>query len=161
MAKLKPYWTVRGNFTLHNQLLLYGGRIVVLNQLQTETLQKWSPRDSAMSPQNSFFCWWSGISEDVEAFVQKCPECIQLALNPREPLLIMITPLPTHPWEWIISSLKSIFSCHGVPSVLMSDNGSKFDSSVMKEFANTYGFQHITSSPHYPQSNGLAERTVK
>ena len=61
----------------------------------------------------------------------------------------------------IISSLKAIFSRHGVPSVLMSDNGPQFDSRDMKEFANAYGFQHITSSPHYPQSNGLAERTVK
>ena len=61
----------------------------------------------------------------------------------------------------VISSLKSIFSCHGVPSVLMSDNGPQFDSSEMKEFANTYAFQHITSFPHYPQSNGLTERTVK
>ena len=61
----------------------------------------------------------------------------------------------------MISSLKSIFSHHGVPSVLMSDNGPQFSSIEMKEFANTYGFQHVTSSPHYPQSNGLAERTVK
>ena len=55
----------------------------------------------------------------------------------------------------VISSLKSIFSRHGVPSVLLSDNGPQFDSSEMKQFANTYAFQHITSSPHYPQSNGL------
>ena len=61
----------------------------------------------------------------------------------------------------VISSLKAIFSCHGIPLVLMSDNGPQFDSSDMKQFANTYGFKHITSSPHYPQSNGLAERTVK
>ena len=61
----------------------------------------------------------------------------------------------------VISSLKSIFSRHGIPSVLMSDNGPQFDSSDMKEFANTYGFNHITSSPHYPQRNGLVERTVK
>ena len=61
----------------------------------------------------------------------------------------------------VISSLKSIFSCHGIPSVLMSDNGPQFDSSDMKKFADTYGFNHITSSPHYPQSNGLVERTVK
>ena len=62
----------------------------------------------------------------------------------------------------IISSLKAIFSCHGVPSVLMSDNGPQFDSRDMKEFANAYGFQHITSSPHYyPQSNGLAEKVTK
>ena len=29
------------------------------------------------------------------------------------------------------------------------------------EFATTYGFNHITSSPYYPQSDGLAERTVR
>ena len=28
-------------------------------------------------------------------------------------------------------------------------------------FAKTWGFQHKTSSPTYPQSNGLAERTVE
>jgi len=58
----------------------------------------------------------------------------------------------------VISSLKAIFSHHGVPLVLMSDNGPQFDSSDMKQFANT---KHITSSPHYPQSNGLSERTMK
>ena len=31
----------------------------------------------------------------------------------------------------------------------------------MKEFAVRYCFTHMTSSSHYPQSNGLAERTVK
>ena len=61
----------------------------------------------------------------------------------------------------VISSLKSIFSHHGILSILMSDNGPQFDSSEMKTFASNYGFNHITSSPHYPQSNGLVERTVK
>ena len=31
----------------------------------------------------------------------------------------------------------------------------------MKEFAERYCFTHMTSSPHYPQSNGLDKRTVK
>ena len=31
----------------------------------------------------------------------------------------------------------------------------------MKEFAASYGFSLVTSSPHYPQSNGLAERTIR
>ena len=61
----------------------------------------------------------------------------------------------------VIAALKAIFSCHGIPAIFMSDNGPQFAAQEMKEFADSYGFEHITSSPHYPQSNGLAERTVK
>ena len=32
----------------------------------------------------------------------------------------------------------------------------------MKDFSKNYGFRHnITTSPHYPQANGLVEKTVK
>ena len=61
----------------------------------------------------------------------------------------------------VIKALQAIFSCHEVPSTFMSDNGSQFSSKEMKKFANTYGFTLITSSPHYVQSNGLAERTIQ
>ena len=61
----------------------------------------------------------------------------------------------------VVASLKAIFARHGIPAVFVSDNGPQFSSKEMKDFATTYGFQHVTSSPHYPQSNGLAERTVK
>ena len=31
----------------------------------------------------------------------------------------------------------------------------------MKKFADTYGFTLLMSSPHYPQSNRLAEHTIQ
>ena len=61
----------------------------------------------------------------------------------------------------VITALKAIFSRHGIPTTLVSDNGPQYDSHEMKQFAESYGFTHLTSSPHYPQANGLAERAVK
>ena len=37
---LKSYWTVRGRLTLHDDLLLYGSRIVIPQDLRQETMQK-------------------------------------------------------------------------------------------------------------------------
>ena len=61
----------------------------------------------------------------------------------------------------VISALKSLFSRYGIPEVVRSDNGPQFASQEFASFAETYGFQLITSSPRYPQSNGQAERTVQ
>ena len=61
----------------------------------------------------------------------------------------------------VVTALKELFSRHGVPSTVVSDNGPQLSSYEMKEFAESYRFTHCTSSPHYPQSNGEAERAVK
>ncbi|CAI5678504.1 unnamed protein product [Oreochromis niloticus] len=61
----------------------------------------------------------------------------------------------------VIKKLKAIFARHGIPEKLISDNGPQYSSREFKDFAVTWDFVHTTSSPLYPQSNGLAERTVK
>ncbi len=53
-----------------------------------------------------------------------------------------------------IRALSSVFSRHGVPEVLRSDNGPQFSSLDFAKFASSWEFNHITSSPRYPQSNG-------
>ncbi|BES87348.1 Hypothetical protein NTJ_00154 [Nesidiocoris tenuis] len=60
-----------------------------------------------------------------------------------------------------IKVLKQVFSYHGVRHRFRSDNGAPFNSYEFKKFADHYGFEIVTSSPTYPQSNGLAESAVK
>ena len=54
-----------------------------------------------------------------------------------------------------------MFSGHGIPEVLCSDNGPQYASTQFTEFCTSWGITHETSSPHYPQSNGFAEACVK
>lgn len=61
----------------------------------------------------------------------------------------------------IITVMKAIVARHGIPSALISDNGTQYASKEMKEYTERYGFNHITSSPYFSQSNGLAEKSAK
>ena len=60
-----------------------------------------------------------------------------------------------------IGKLRALFATHGIPKSIVSDNGSPFTSSEMKEFLIAKGVKQITSSPYHPSSNGLAEWAVQ
>ena len=53
------------------------------------------------------------------------------------------------------------FSRHGIPEVVISDNGPQYTSAEFTKFASDWHFQHITSSPWNPQSNKKVESAVK
>ena len=58
-----------------------------------------------------------------------------------------------------VAKLKSIFARHGIPNTVVADNV-PFASRTFQQFAKEWSFNVVTSSPTYPQSNGLAERNV-
>ena len=74
---------------------------------------------------------------------------------------VEISKLTTTCSSSIITILKSIFARYGIPEIMISNNGPQYVSWEMKQFAKQYGFNHITSSPHYPQSNGQAKRAIQ
>lgn len=57
----------------------------------------------------------------------------------------------------VIKEMKATFPRYGIPYVLITDNGLQFASAEFAVFAKSWMFQHITSSPYHPQSNGKAE----
>ena len=61
----------------------------------------------------------------------------------------------------VISVLKELFSTHGIPDIIVSDNGPQFSSDAFRLFTTEYDFVHVTSSPKYPRANGEVERAVR
>ncbi|XP_040071826.1 uncharacterized protein K02A2.6-like [Ixodes scapularis] len=61
----------------------------------------------------------------------------------------------------VIRRLKAHFARHGIPSVLITNNGSQFACEAFNKFAILWNFEHATSSQRYPRLNGIAESTVK
>ena len=61
----------------------------------------------------------------------------------------------------VTKMLRQIFSEQGIPKVVRSDNGPHYSGQAFQDFARELGFQHVTSSPHYPRSNGFIESQVK
>ena len=63
----------------------------------------------------------------------------------------------------VIGTLKRHFSTHGIPNRLQTENGPPYTciSREFQQFMRSYDIEHVTSSPHYPQSNGRAENAIK
>ena len=62
--------------------------------------------------------------------------------------------------EAVIMAMKDMFARHGIPERVIADN-MPFNSLKFKSFASDWEIEVVTSSPHYPKSNGLVERNVQ
>ena len=71
-----------------------------------------------------------------------------------------ISQLPDKTAKTINRHAKSIYSRHGIPEEIVSNN-MPFGSHEFKDFVHVWGIKTTTSSPTYAQSNGQAERFVQ
>ena len=71
-----------------------------------------------------------------------------------------VVQMPSKTAQATVSKLKVIFARHGIPQTVMADN-MPFHSREFTSFAKSWCFHVVTSSPTYPQSNGLVERNVQ
>ena len=60
----------------------------------------------------------------------------------------------------VVHHTNEIFSKFGIPLVY-SDNGPEFVAKEYTDFSKEWDFLHDTSSPTYPESNGLVERSIQ
>ena len=99
---INKYCQFRSNFSVCNDFLLYGTRIVVPCSKQVETLQKIHQGHQGFQKcrsRVSTSVWWLGVMQDLEKFIKECPTCQQTIPPQREPLLPTL--LPGRSWPLI------------------------------------------------------------
>ena len=134
--------------------------------------------------------YWPGMNDQIAQMVARCEVCLTFRKSQqKEPM--KGHQIPDDPWKKVgidlfqldkenyvvisdyyskffeiskltstsasstIKHIKPHVARYGIPEEVISDNGPQFAS------AEDFEFKHTTSSPRYPQSNELAERTVQ
>uniref|UniRef100_A0A3P9QD55 Gypsy retrotransposon integrase-like protein 1 n=1 Tax=Poecilia reticulata TaxID=8081 RepID=A0A3P9QD55_POERE len=152
-------------------------------------LHRGHPEAEATKRRARGIVFWPTMTRDIDEEVQACSVCNSTKPHQQKAPL-QLHPIPQLLWsteatsifEWrnrhyysgwfeidllhdltsatVIGKLKHHFAVHGASHSLISDNGRQFTSQCFKDFAKKWDFTQVTSSPEYPQSNGLAERAI-
>ena len=100
---------------------------------------------------------WSKLATDIFHYESQ-PYLLIVNYTSR---FLIVRKLKSMSAQHIAEHFKATFSEYGWPDTLVSNNGPCYAAETLADLMKEYAVNHITSSPHYPQSNGLAEKFVQ
>ncbi|XP_063949855.1 uncharacterized protein LOC135152711 [Daucus carota subsp. sativus] len=109
--------------------------------------------------------YWPDMKH-AQDYMKKCDRCQRFAPIVRQPpemLTSINTPIPFAMWGWIsLDRFHSLVpkrnSCwYGIPRVMVTDNGTQFNSAEFKSYYEDYLIELRFTSAAHPQANGQAE----
>ena len=74
---------------------------------------------------------------------------------------IEVLPMSSTTAKATVQALRVVFSTHGLPEEIVSDNGPHFIAREFRDFLKCNHIKHFLSAPYHPASNGVAERAVR
>ena len=169
--EMKPYWTRRDGLSSAKDVIWWGSKIVIPRKLQSRTmilLHEGHPGIVRMKSLARSYFWWSTMDLYIEEVVKECVEyqenfwvkCFFVMVDAYSKWMEVLIMQGTTS-KRTIEEIRKIFSTHGIPEVIASDNGKNFASQEFKEFMDENSIKHMFTHPYHPSSNGLAERTVQ
>ena len=99
---------------------------------------------------------WSKLASDIFYF-EGDSYLLIVGYTSRFPI---IRKLSSMTGKAIAHHMQAIFAKYRRPNILVTDNGPCYTSKEFQMLMKSMSVNHITSSPHYLQSNGLAEKFV-
>ncbi|KAJ8891165.1 hypothetical protein PR048_010680 [Dryococelus australis] len=154
---VKPYHSFKDELTVHDELVYKGTQIVVPKSMRHTILSKINHMRIQKSKLRAWECvFWPGMCNEIQEDMDKDYLLVVDAYS-KYPEFRHLTNLSS---TSLITYCKTIMAGYGILETLYSNNGPPFSSREFKEFARLWGINHKTTSPGYPQSNGLVERHV-
>ena len=127
---------------IEDGLILKGMRIVIPDKKREEILKQIHEGHLVLNKcqmRAKETVYWPGLNEQLE----------------------QVRKLKSMSAQHIAEHFKSIFSEYGWPDTLVSNNGMCYAAETFADLMKEYAVNHINSSLHYPQSNGLVEKFVQ
>ena len=134
---LLPYWNRRGEFTIEQDCLLWGIRVVIPQKWQKTVLgelHRDHPGIVRMKEVARSYSWWEGIDKDIETLVKSC-KFYQTVRNspPMSPLHPWLW--PTKPWQRLLLDFAGPFQ--GRMFLLVCDAHSKWPEIITMKASKT------------------------
>ncbi|CAC5382924.1 unnamed protein product [Mytilus coruscus] len=154
------YWNFRDELSNVNGIILKGEKIIIPASMRENMLNKLHEGHLGIEKtrklaRDSIF--WPGINAQITDFISKYSVCLESRRsNTKKPMAESETPeLP-----WMTVGID-IFYWNNNNYLIIVDYYSRYFEIARLENIQSWGFTHTVSSPHYHQSNGLAERFVQ
>ena len=100
---------------------------------------------------------WTNVDTDIFHF-ENDSHLLIANYTSRFPIVHKLTSTTA---QQVASHMKLIFSEYSLPETIVFDNSPCYSAATFTKLMRDYSVNQITSSPHYPQSNGLAEKYVQ
>ena len=100
---------------------------------------------------------WTKLASDIFRF-QNDSYLLIVDFTSRFPIVCKLKSMTA---KHVASHFSEVFGEYGWLDTLLTDNGPCYASHEFKQLMLDMSVNHITSSPNYPQSNGLAEKYVQ
>ncbi|UYV68066.1 K02A2.6-like [Cordylochernes scorpioides] len=170
--------SIESDYKLNGEILFKNDKVVVPKSFQLEVLKALHSTHLGIVKMKQLarrYCTWKNIDKDIENLVKSCKDCLSTQNNsPKAPgyyYLVLIDAKSR--WAEIkaisepptslntIELLNDIFSTHGYPFVMVSDNASIFTSDTFSNYCLENEIRQKFIAPGHPATNGLAERNVQ
>ena len=100
---------------------------------------------------------WTKLASDIFHF-QNDSYLLIVDFTSRFPIVWKLKSMTA---KHVASHFSQVFGEYRWPDTLLTENGPCYESYEFKQLMADMSVNHITSSPHHPQSNGLAEKYVQ